>query len=447
MKNELTSLITRVKKYIAEQYLIERGEHLLLAVSGGADSVALLGIMHSLAPELGICLSVAHFDHMTRTGESTKEALYVQMLCHELELPFYGGRAYEGQFAEGNFEAKAREARYAFLRQTAVQIGCTHIATAHQQDDQAETLLLHLLRGCGMEGLSGIAPKEGDLLRPLLCLSRRDTESFCRLAGLCYAQDRSNEDTRYLRNRLRLELMPQLKQINPQLNVALCRTADICRSENEAMQVWAERHYAKLVSEQGLHFEGLKLLPEGLAMRVLRLYCERVGHFIPSSVCSAAMLQLKSGGIVACAGGNAYLQGKRLLFNEKKELPQKIALSVNIEFNEGIYALGEHFYCEVALAVFDGDTAPDMLWLPKDSRELHWRSRRAGDKIALKGMNGHKSVKAIMNEAALPPVERASLPLLVQGERVLWLPFVRKAVYELPHLGEQALRIKIFCNK
>lgn len=209
-----------VRRYALDHDLLRPGR-LLLAVSGGTDSTALLLLLADLAPELGLVLHVAHFDHrIRRTGAA--DAQFVSDLAASVGAPIRIGRA-EGK---PRSEDAAREARYAFLRRAATESGATAIATGHTRDDQAETVLLHLTRGSGIAGLSGMRPSREGVVRPLLCVGRDETEAVCAATGIAPREDPSNRSLRYARNRIRRRVMPELRAINPQASSALARVAD-----------------------------------------------------------------------------------------------------------------------------------------------------------------------------------------------------------------------------
>ena len=179
---------------------------LIVAVSGGTDSVALLLLLASLAPELGLDLHVAHFDHRLRPRASAKDAAFVADLAQSRGATIRIGRAERAPKSED----EARELRYAFLRRAALESGAKLIATGHTRDDQAETVLLHATRGSGLAGLAGMRPKRDDIVRPLLTIGRADTVAVCADAKVAPREDPSNRDLKYARNRIRHTVLPEL---------------------------------------------------------------------------------------------------------------------------------------------------------------------------------------------------------------------------------------------
>ncbi|MCC6454406.1 MAG: tRNA lysidine(34) synthetase TilS [Caldilineaceae bacterium] len=226
----------------ARRELFIAGQPVIVAVSGGADSLCLLHALHQLAPCWRVSLHVAHLDHALRP-ESAADAAFVADVAQKLALPFYTTRLTPGILDDDpqGLEAAARSARYAFLRQVADQMGApVTLATAHHQDDQAETLLLHLVQGSGLPGLAGMAwvgqlPDAAQppirLVRPLLATRRAAIHEYLRSEGLAWREDHTNQDPAHLRNRLRHEVLPTLEAINPNIHATLARTAHLLATE------------------------------------------------------------------------------------------------------------------------------------------------------------------------------------------------------------------------
>jgi tRNA(Ile)-lysidine synthase len=210
-----------VRDYIRAHEIFTPGP-VVVAVSGGADSTALLLILAELADELGIVIHVAHFDHRTRPKQSAEDADFVARLANRVGAPIRVGRADKPTKTED----AARIARYVFLRRAAGEIGATAIATGHTRDDQAETVLLHLTRGSGLAGLAAMRPLRDGIARPLLAIGRKDTVTVCRAARIRPRLDPTNRSLKFARNRIRLEVLPELAKINPRASEAIARLAE-----------------------------------------------------------------------------------------------------------------------------------------------------------------------------------------------------------------------------
>jgi tRNA(Ile)-lysidine synthase len=245
-------MLKRVRKTVAEFLLLEQGDHVLIAVSGGADSVALLRALVLLSPEYKLKLTTAHLNHGLRGIEADEEERFVRSLCAGIGMEclcktvdILALKRGKGQ----STEESGREERYRFLDEAAKQCGATKIATGHHREDQAETLLMNLLRGSGLEGLKGILPvRGGRIIRPLLHVAKMDILKFLNRQGLSYREDSSNLSPLFLRNRIRHDLIPALTAYNPGIVEGLSRTADIIRREDD---------YLRTTVRELLHREGI----------------------------------------------------------------------------------------------------------------------------------------------------------------------------------------------
>ena len=263
-----------VRRYALEHDLLRPGA-IVVAVSGGADSTALLLLLADLAAELALVLHVAHFDHRIRRAGG-KEAQFVSELAARVGATVRVGRAE----SPPKNEDEAREARYAFLRRVAAEHNGAPIATGHTRDDQAETVLLHLARGSGIAGLAGMRPERDGVVRPLLGIGRADTAAVCAAAGVTPLQDPTNRSLRYARNRIRRKVIPELAAIDPQVTSAIARLADAAaevadsqRERARALLAAAQRDGSidldQLGSDPAVLKEALALAWEGGTGRIL----------------------------------------------------------------------------------------------------------------------------------------------------------------------------------
>ncbi len=222
-------MLNKLQAFIWERDMLRPGDRVICAVSGGADSMALLWAMYLLRDKLRITVEAAHFDHGLRGQESRRDADFVRQFCEDYRIPFHLGR---GKVVPGpkGVEAAAREARYTFLESLPGKI-----ATAHTADDNAETLLMHLIRGTGLKGLGGIHPIRGNVIRPMLTVDRDMVMDFLESYSIPHIHDSTNDQDHFLRNRLRHRVMPLLKEENPQLMGSLSQTALMLRQDEEAL--------------------------------------------------------------------------------------------------------------------------------------------------------------------------------------------------------------------
>ena len=295
-------MVGKVLTYIREQRLIQPGERIIAAVSGGTDSVALLRLLVELRPELAIGLSVAHFNHKIRGPESERDQEFVRALAAGLGLDFHLGSGETPAYAREHkmsLETAARELRQGWFAGLLREGQGDKIATAHTQDDQAETVMMRDLRGAGPRGLAGIAPwqREKSLVRPLLCVTRSEIEAWLKSLGQPWCEDSTNRDLHHTRNRVRHELLPLLQRdYNPAVGQTLADLAEIARAEEEYWSSETAGLAARMVrtgkpSRSGrshgaeapgnkvlaVDVKALLALPLALQRRVVRSICEQLG--------------------------------------------------------------------------------------------------------------------------------------------------------------------------
>ncbi|MGI6376224.1 MAG: tRNA lysidine(34) synthetase TilS [Anaerolineae bacterium] len=460
------SAIETVQAVVAEAMAaaLPAGGPLLVAVSGGADSLCLLHALHALAPELRLRLQVAHLDHGLRAA-AADDAAWVAALCGRWGLPCHLGRADVRSLAaaEGrSLEDAARQARYRFLAPVAAEAGAAAVAVGHTADDQAETVLLHLIRGAGLDGLAGMAcaspwPLADDprgaaltVLRPLLAVARAQTTAYCAALGLAPRRDESNDASVYTRNRLRLELLPLLRELNPAVVAALGRTAEIVRGEAALLQPLEDDAWQRLARVDGpsvrLERAALALEPVALQRRLLR---RAVGALADRSELSwehiaAALRVVQQGRTGACA---ELPHGLRLrvdydwLWVEPRDAPRASsrwpAVSAPCRLDipgEAALANGWRLRARVApRAALPADWASTVRPLTAylDAQALGpraWlRPRRPGDRLQPLGMAGRQKVSDLLINARVSAACRDALPLLMVGDEIAWVVGVRSS--------------------
>lgn len=405
--------------------------HLLAAVSGGADSVALLRLLQGFwsCGYIG-ALSAAHFHHGIRKEGADADEAFVRALCEEAGIPFFTGHGDVPEYAaqhDQTMEEAARNARYAFLRETKQICGADYIVTAHTMNDQAETVLLHILRGSGVGGLCGMRTQAGDVLRPMLAVQRQDIEAYLSAAGQPYQTDESNASLAYTRNRVRIELLPMLaERFNPAVIPALSRLAGYAQTDEDYLNALAEDALDRAQSRQDAYRrEALLALPQALRMRALRLALARVDALFDveqASLCRLeSMLSGRTGSIMALPNEKwAQVSYNDICFGT---LPKESeAFSVPFCWDgETITPLGSFFTSRVSVRQ-DGDKNRiaffDMEKLP---RSLVVRSRQPQDRIQPLGMQGKKKLKDYFIDHKLPRWQRV-LPLLCSENDVLFVP-------------------------
>ena len=379
---------------------------LVVAVSGGADSTALLLLLADLAPQLGLDLHVAHFDHRLRPRGSAKDAQFVAELAQSRGATIRIGRAEKPPKSEDD----ARELRYAFLRRAAQEVGATRIATGHTRDDQAETVLLHATRGSGLAGLAGMRPLRDDIVRPLLAIGRADTEAICREAKIEPRTDRSNTDPKYARNRIRHKVLPELERINPQARAALARLADAAAGAADMARTAAERSLGAMTAD-GIALDRLdaEVRDEALAVAWTRATGRTLAAKHRAAL--AALAGSRDGSAALdLPGGRAVREYAVLRIETGSPESAEPAAPVPLEADHPARWGGWTF----TLASHSGGTFSSPA--PADGT-LVVRSRRPGDRLA-----GRLRIKVqdLFTDAKVPVRARATHPLVATASGGVW---------------------------
>lgn len=391
----------RLLKFAREQNLMAPGDTVICAVSGGADSVAMLFALYLLREKLGITLEAAHFNHNLRGEESLRDETFVREFCARYEILFHvaSGEIHPGK---KGLEAAARDARYAFLESLPGKI-----ATAHTADDNAETILMHLVRGTGLKGLGGIAPQRGKLIRPMLGITRREVEDFLAEWHLPHVEDSTNDTDAFLRNRLRHHVMPLLAAENPRIAENLSQMALRLR-EDEACLSQLSRY------ETLPEVETLRTLPSAVRSRMLERFLKENGVREPEDVHIAqaeALVFSESPSASAAFPGGVTLsrQYGRLTANQTGETFTPVTLTCP----GSAEAAGIRITCEPA-----GELAQsENLLTVCPSGKISIRPRQTGDKIRLSG--GSKSLKKLFIDRKIPAADRGRIPVVCDETGIL----------------------------
>ena len=378
-----------------------RGEAIVCAVSGGADSMALLWGLYLLKDKLNISLSAAHFNHHLRGEESQRDEAFVRGFCADYKIPLTVGGEQVVAGPKG-LEAAAREARYAFLKGLPGSI-----ATAHTADDNAETILMHLVRGTGLKGLGGIAPVNGKLIRPMLDITRAEVLIFLEEYSIPYVEDSSNGGDDFLRNRLRHHVMPLLKQENPSLSQNLSAMALRLRQDEQALTAAAEKSYTIDVNQ-------LRTMEPAIRSRVLSQILLDAGVKEPEGAHIGAMERLvfsqNPSARAAFPGGVVFARN----YDTLRAISETNTLAEQEITCPGVYEIAN-----MKLTLLPNESAErtkmSFAFTPKGRMVV--RARRSGDTIRLLG--GTKSLKKLFVDEKIPAAERESIPVLADEEGVL----------------------------
>ena len=419
--------------------MIPRNSTVLVALSGGADSVALLHALWRLKGRLRCRLRACHIYHGLRGEEAEADAKHAAACARSLGVACAVKRTEVASFAKSaklSLEDAARRLRYRLLLEQAERAGASRVATGHTADDQAETVLLNLLRGTGVDGLAGIPPVRSDIIRPLLDVTRAEVEAYCLENKLAYRLDSSNLDVAFTRNRIRHQLLPVLREIQPNVVSALCRLAEIARGENEVMGSLAGRLIERLGQEEGgalvMGILTLSALPAGLQRRVLRAAIERVrGDLLDVDMeRTEAVLELvrdgRTGAVIELPGGVRVARGYDAvtIAGPAAAVPSRLhsewVLSVPGALD--IPALGVSLTARRSRAARPPDS-PNVAALDADTlgSTLEVRTWRAGDRFVPLGMSRSKKLQDFFVDKHVPRRERAHIPLVLSGDQIVWV--------------------------
>lgn len=464
-------MLRKIHTSIKRHDLFLQGQHVLVAVSGGADSVALLYALKELAPSLGISLTVAHLNHCIRGKASDDDAVFVKTLAARLNVPFVQGRSGVPRRARRkglSLEMAAREARYAFLGRTAQKVGADIVATAHTADDQVETMLLKLARGAGPRGLSGI-PREITfeqirVVRPMLDITRDEVIAFLKENGISWREDESNRDVSFLRNRVRHEILPLLEsKLNPKIRSALVRTAEVFREEDKWLDQLARSILADCTEKSSfvIRHSSLMNYPLAARRRVLRLWLASSGvaaELIDFDTVKRieSLLERKKGSGEINIGGNRTLkrQYKQLLIEPASNRASLVPFKTTVKI-PGETILPERrlrVVTSLERGVFKAKAAgPGALpsrasisYQAVGRKKVFVRSWRPGDRMKPLGMRGSKKLQDIFVDRKVPADQREKIPLFECGGEIVWLPGYRVGQgWEVRDHSEKALHIYV----
>lgn len=433
-----------VGRYVRQENLFSVGDRVLVAVSGGPDSVALLHILHRLQPELDLQLGVAHFDHGLRGRESQEEGEFAAALAQSLSLPFHGGGGDTRELAgreKISLQMAARRLRFQFLREICRARGYHKLALGHTADDQVELFFLRLLRGAGPEGLAGMPPATPEgLVRPLLAVGKEVILAWLQQESLSYCQDPSNLKRDYLRNRVRLDLLPQLQQYNPRIREAIWRAQALLQEEERVLAPEVARAWAEVGEALGPDFYRLNLqkflqLPVALQKLVLRSVLQKILEEYPLSAAQVtAVLDLaqaqKSGGQVSLGACRVARAGAELHIFHR--LPAPSRAGGTLPSCPGRFEAGGwnwRLVCRAYLPEAPRPQEAHLAWLDRDRVHfpLEIRYFQPGDRFWPTGAPGPRKLQDFLVDSKIPRWLRPYVPLVLSQGRIIWVAGVRVA--------------------
>lgn len=471
----------KLKKQVLSQ-LIPSHARILVAVSGGPDSVALGHILWRYACDVkedNISLVLTHVHHGVRK-ESDEEEKMVIDLARKWGIPYivhhFDSKSYAKALGQ-SFQTAARMWRYTKWKEDMAREECTLLATAHHLGDQAETVLYRMLRGSGTAGLAGIYPQKGEVIRPFLSISKGEILEYCRKEQLPYAFDQSNAEPIYVRNKIRLELLPELERnYNPRVQEALGRAAELLRWDEEYLSKVSESAWSKYAFTQSLGQVGLRreVFQESPAIlsRLIRMASAKVTGEPRGIGFSYVGQIMDSRGQIGWSqdlpGLNVHIDYDGIWFrcfrrSDDDQVMDTVGalLSIPVRFGEWVqWDDPEGRTCKMGLFKEESNILPilnelnderagiDRVTFDRGALEqvedsLVWRNRQPGDTMWFSGV-GHKTLKKIFQEAKMGRERRMTIPLLAFGDEVLWIPGIRRSDRYLVSSGEKAIGIIVY---
>lgn len=418
--------------YLRKNELLEQGMHVCVCFSGGVDSTVLLRILLSLREELELRLSACHFHHGIRGEDADRDEAFCASICRELGIPFFQGGADVPALARKtgkSLEEAARDARYAWFFSLGEKEGIDRFATAHHKNDQAETVLFRLLRGTTVAGLQGIPAKRGDVIRPLLALSREEIEAYAREYDLSYCTDETNFSEKYTRNYIRRTVLPTMEKVNPAVTEAIWRLSRYASEDEAALCALLPPYQAS---------QPVTGLPVALLRRVVaRNFMIETGKTLCYTHLDELCRSIQAGknGFVGLPGGyRAVISRGTLRYEVSTSEPMP-------PLEPGILQEGETLLCGGALRItlrrggepISAYSSHDEEFVYNLSIEIplscdgicgmiRYRCRQNGDRLRMRGVN--RSVKKLFTESKLPVFLRDRVPVFYDDEGVLCIPFV-----------------------
>lgn len=433
-------------KTIEEYKMLKSGDRVVVGVSGGPDSITLLHLLYRYRKRFGIDMLAVHLNHNFRPGDAERDAEYVRTFCDRIGIPciieFYDVPAM-AKNENLSPEQAGRKARYGLFHRVMKERNFNKIAVAHNRDDQVETVLMRLMRGSGIEGLGGIQPVRGCIIRPLLNISRYEIEDYCKKQSLEPAVDLSNFEPVYTRNKIRLELIPYLKrEFNPGIDRVLIDTANIIRCENEYFHRITSEEFEGLLTKERMNriaFDAHRLseLHDALLRRILRMAVEKINGSTNniSYAHIEAMYNLVKGnetgteinlpGSIAAgiSYGEFYLSSEERVRHDtiEKIYTLNIPGSVSIDETGSVINAVLMPLKEYKRIKNRGDHKRVFVDYGKIGRNIAVTGRRDGDRFVPLGMKGTKKLKDFFIDNKVPKEKRDSIPIVRSEKGIIWV--------------------------
>lgn len=437
---KMRDLFLVVEDTIKKYNMLNHGDSIVVGLSGGPDSMCLLHVLMELREAWGLKIYAAHLNHQFRGKDADEDALYVKKICEqwgiEVFVQVFNVPAYAKEKGLSSEEA-GREIRYKLFYEVAEKVGANKIAIAHNMNDNAETVLMNLFRGSGIEGLKGIEPKRGEIIRPLINVSRDEIEAYCRDKNLNPRIDKTNLEPIYGRNKIRLELIPYIeKHFNAYIMSTLQRLSDLVAIENDFLNDEAKKLLLKIaiIGENSIEYCINKMndVHPALLRRVIRMGIEKLTGSLKDieyrNVEGVLELLNKSTGAAVILPQNikAYISYDKLIL---KINTQSEPVKYYLELENDKDNIADFFDFTVRLTTVDASQIADMkkdkykVYIDKDKvkHKLVLRNRLDGDVFSPIGLKGSKKLKEYFIDEKIPKEERDKIPLIADGKEIVWV--------------------------
>ncbi len=450
----MKKFVDEVKKFILRNRLIEKGDHVLIALSGGPDSIALLMVLHELKDELQINISAAHLNHSLRGKDADKDEQFSGKFCDNIGVQFFTKKENVRNYAKTNklsLEEAGRELRYRFLKETSEKIGATKTATGHNADDNLETIIQNFVRGSGLRGIAGIPVKRDRIIRPLLSTSRKEILEYLENKKIKYRIDKTNQKEIYRRNVIRRKIVPELMKLNPNLFETTVRFSEIIRESLSALEKSSEK-FQHLITKSGnsinLDISDNINYFEIIIMQLLSRNIEQTFGFIPTFNDIDSILSLianEKGAVVQISNSlEAIRESKSILIRKKTEdaefssivIPGSKIITDDFVFNTE--------FIDKNNIVLQTDKFVEFIDADKIKRKLQLRNWKSGDKIKPIGMKGIKKVSDLLTDAKIKHSTRKKILVLRDDEDIVWVCGVRLSdKFKISSETKNVLRLNI----
>ena len=454
----------RVINYIRKNLMFDKGDKVIVAVSGGPDSTCLLYILNELKEKLGITLIGAHINHCLRGDESDKDEEYAKKSCEKLNIDFYSKKVDVHKISKEkslSCEMAGREVRYKFFEELVIKLDANKVAIAHNANDQAETILMRIMRGTGIAGMIGIKPVRDKIyVRPILLLTRKEIEKYCSINNIIPRIDKTNLENVYARNKVRLEMIPYIeKNFNADIIKTLNRLSDIVKIDNEYLESICQKEYEKCceISEQRVIINKSAFINhEAILSRIIRSALLEINHNLYNiekiHITSIIELQKHETGKSIMLPQNIIAENSygniNVYIYVKAIEAYKNQYSLNINEKNTIHALKKTIRIDVKSKMqyteFIGNDSIKYFDYDKLTKPITFRYRKDGDKFTPLGMLGSKKISDLFIDLKIPKDIRNEIPLICFGNDIGWVVGYRVSEkFKVSKNTKNILQIKI----